>query len=100
VEDTLRKSGASGPVGTRSLQQPLWRKSKRATVLNPSSCFGCSTCFWAGDAFTPKLKVKDASGQEVSIQTFLQDAFLGAWEALAKAVGDLDSVIGFEVRPY
>ena len=53
--------------------------------------------FWAGDTFTPKLKVKDANGEEVSIQKFLQDAFLGSWEALAKAVGDLDAVIGFEV---
>ena len=32
------------------------------------------------------------------MQTFLQGAFLGAWEALARAVGDLDGVIGFEVR--
>lgn len=57
----------------------------------------CRTCFWAGDTFAPKLKVKNAKGEEVSIQTLLQSAFLSAWEVLAKAVGDLDGVIGFEV---
>ena len=56
------------------------------------------TCFWGGDTFTPKLKVKDAAGQEVSIQTFLQESFLKAWEQLAKATGDLEGVIGFEVE--
>lgn len=55
----------------------------------------CRTCFWAGDTFAPKLRVGDG----VPIQRFLQDAFLDMWEAVVRAVGDLDSVLGFEVRP-
>jgi hypothetical protein len=43
--------------------------------------------------FAPKLRVRDG----VSIQRFLQDAFLNMWETVARAVGDLDSVLGFEV---
>ena len=49
---------------------------------------------WAGDTFAPKLCVRDG----VSIQSFLQDAFLDMWETVVRAVGDLDSVLGFEVR--
>ncbi|EKM57344.1 glycoside hydrolase family 5 protein [Phanerochaete carnosa HHB-10118-sp] len=55
------------------------------------------TCFWVEDAFTPKLRVKDAHGAKISIQQFLQASFLNSWEMLAKAVGDLDGVIGFEI---
>jgi len=51
------------------------------------------TCFWAGDTFAPKLRVRDG----VPIQRFLQDTFLDMWETVARAVGDLDSVLGFEV---
>ena len=51
------------------------------------------TCFWAGDTFAPKLRVRDG----VLIQSFLQDAFLDMWEAVVRAVGDLDGVLGFEV---
>lgn len=58
------------------------------------------TCFWAGDTFAPKLRVKDAQGTEVSIQQFLQSSFLASWEMLIKAVGDLDGVIGFEVSSF
>jgi hypothetical protein len=56
------------------------------------------TCFWAGDTFAPKLLVKDRDGSDVPVQQFLQNAFLNMWEMLAKAVGDLDAVLGFEVR--
>jgi hypothetical protein len=35
----------------------------------------------------------------VPIQHFLQDAFLDMWETVVRAVGDLDSVLGFAVRP-
>lgn len=34
----------------------------------------------------------------VPIQRFLQDAFLDMWETVVRAIGDLDSVLGFEVR--
>lgn len=58
-----------------------------------------ATCFWGGDTFTPKLRVKDPKGDaEIGIQQMLQDAFLDAWEVLVKTVGDLDGVLGFEVR--
>lgn len=55
------------------------------------------TCFWGGDTFAPKMKVKNVAGQEVSIQEFLQGAFLDMFDKVVEAVGDLDSVIGFEV---
>ena len=50
--------------------------------------------------FAPKLKVKDADGREVSIQQFLQDAFLNMWELVVRTVADLEAVIGFEVSLY
>ena len=55
-----------------------------------------STFFWGGETFVPKHTV-DTPGGKQNIQTFLQDAFLAATEKLVSAVGDLDSVLGFEV---
>ena len=52
------------------------------------------TCFWAGDTFAPTLRTRDG----IPIQRFLQDAFLDMWETVVRAVGDLDSVLGFGVR--
>ena len=42
--------------------------------------------------------MKDEKGRMVSIQKFLQDAYLSMSEVVVKAVGDLDAVLGFEVR--
>ncbi|KAJ7614127.1 glycoside hydrolase [Roridomyces roridus] len=56
-----------------------------------------ATCFWAGDTFAPKLLIKDRDGNDVPVQQYLQNAFLDMSEALVKAVGDLDAVIGFEM---
>lgn len=42
--------------------------------------------------------MKTRDGSEVPVQQFLQNAFLGAWEVVARTVGDLEGVIGFEVR--
>jgi hypothetical protein len=56
-----------------------------------------STFFWGGETYAPKLKVKTPNGEK-NIQPFLQDAFLGAVEKLVGAVGDLDTVLGIEVR--
>ncbi|KAF9554990.1 cytoplasmic protein [Agrocybe pediades] len=56
-----------------------------------------STCFWAGDVFTPKLLVKNKHNQEVPVQQFLQNAFLDAWEMVVRATGDLEGVIGFQM---
>ena len=58
------------------------------------------TCFWAGDTFAPKLMVKNARGEDVSIQSHLQESFLNMWELLASTVGDLPAVLGFEVSLY
>ncbi|KAF7288945.1 Glycoside hydrolase family 5 protein [Mycena indigotica] len=56
-----------------------------------------ATCFWAGDTFTPKLLVEDRHGKHVPVQQFLQNAYIDMSVELAKAVGDLDAVIGFEM---
>jgi len=55
------------------------------------------TLFWGGDTFAPKLRVMNKAGTEVSVQEFLQSTFLDMFDKLVEAVGDLDSVIGFEV---
>jgi hypothetical protein len=54
-------------------------------------------CFWAGATYAPKLLVKDRHGREVNIQQYLQNAFLDMWELVARSVGDLEGVLGFEV---
>ncbi|KZS86841.1 glycoside hydrolase family 5 protein [Sistotremastrum niveocremeum HHB9708] len=72
-------------------QRGLWPTGYQK--LSASTMF---TLFWAGDVFAPLLKVK-IGDKEVSAQTFLQEAFMGAWEQLARAVGHLDAVIGFEM---
>ncbi|KAG2006941.1 cytoplasmic protein [Coprinopsis cinerea AmutBmut pab1-1] len=56
-----------------------------------------ATLFWGGDTFAPKLRVKGTDGEEVTIQKYLQDAFLGTWEEIVKAVGDLEGVIGVQM---
>jgi hypothetical protein len=57
-----------------------------------------STLFWGGATFTPSLTVpSDKGGKTVNIQSYLQDAFLGAVGKLVEAVGDVESVMGFEV---
>lgn len=53
-----------------------------------------STFFWAGETFAPGLK---AGAKGTNIQAYLQDHFLGAWSAVLDAVGDLDTVMGFEM---
>ena len=58
------------------------------------------TLFWGGDTFAPRIRVKDQHGQDVSIQSFLQDTFLNMFDKLVEAVGDLESVIGFQVSSY
>ncbi|TFK69843.1 glycoside hydrolase [Pluteus cervinus] len=56
-----------------------------------------ATCFWGGDMFAPKLLVDDQHGEKVPIQHFLQNCFLKSYEQLARAVGDLPGVCGFQM---
>ncbi|KAK7052960.1 hypothetical protein VNI00_004280 [Paramarasmius palmivorus] len=56
-----------------------------------------ATLFWAGDTFAPKLNINDRHGRPVPAQQYLQNAFLDMCEVLVKAVGDLETVIGFEM---
>jgi hypothetical protein len=90
-----------GRRDTQSWPPRLWRTRSLVIVSHGSDIFFLGwddrTCFWGGDTFAPKLKVKNQAGQEVSIQEFLQGAFLDMFDKLVEAVGDLDSVIGFEV---
>ncbi|KAJ7118441.1 glycoside hydrolase [Mycena crocata] len=93
----LEESGAAWLLGVKGgghveEERGLWpcgyQKLAAATM---------ATCFWAGDTFTPKLLVKGRDGSDVTVQQFLQNAFLDTYEVLAKAVGDLNAVIGFEM---
>jgi hypothetical protein len=102
VVDIQRPSAGCGPAGIRNSQPRRWRTFvhfliPRLSYDDPSLMPAPfhRTCFWAGDTFAPKLRVRD----HVPIQRFLQDAFLDMWETVVRAIGDLDSVIGFEVRP-
>lgn len=52
-----------------------------------------NTLFWGGDTFAPRFKIRGRPAQE-----FLQSHFLNMWKTLVDAVGDLDTVMGFEVR--
>lgn len=55
------------------------------------------TCFWAGDTYAPKLKVKARDGRLLSIQQYLQGAFLDMFDIVVAKLGNLDGVLGFEV---
>ncbi|KAK9783617.1 putative Glycoside hydrolase superfamily [Seiridium cardinale] len=61
-----------------------------------------ATLFWAGDALAPKLRCRRSAPngtgkpEDVSIQTFLQDAFIEAFGRLADEIGHLEACIGFE----
>lgn len=73
------------------------------TASNGSALLLCSssTLFWAGDTFAPKLKIKHPkTGVETPVQQFLQNAMLDMWAQVARAVGDLPGVLGFEVCPH
>ncbi|EIN14712.1 glycoside hydrolase [Punctularia strigosozonata HHB-11173 SS5] len=93
----LEDTGAAWLVGVKGgghveAERGIWPcgyQKLAAATLN--------TCFWAGDTFTPKLKVKAKDGTETSVQQFLQNAFLNMWDQVVKAVGDLPAVLGFEI---
>ncbi|THH17235.1 hypothetical protein EW146_g3534 [Bondarzewia mesenterica] len=93
----LEESGAAWLLGVKGgghveAERGIWpcgyQKLSAATM---------ATCFWAGDTFAPKLRVKSKDGKETSVQQFLQNAYLDMWEVVARAVGDLEGVMGFEL---
>ncbi|WFD34573.1 hypothetical protein MCUN1_001414 [Malassezia cuniculi] len=55
-----------------------------------------ATLFWGGRTFAPKLGVRVSSGESVNIQDYLQDAFIGAFGALADALGSHEALLAFE----
>lgn len=74
--------------GDRGLWPTGYQKLAAATM---------NTFFWGGETFAPGVKV---GSKGVNIQQFLQESFLSAYEKLIDAVGDLDTVMGFEVSAY
>ncbi|KAG9226684.1 hypothetical protein CCMSSC00406_0006091 [Pleurotus cornucopiae] len=93
----LEESGAAWLLGVKGgghveAERGLWpcgyQKLAAATM---------ATCFWAGDTFVPKVRIKNQHGEEVSVQTFLQDAFLNMYEVVVKKVGHLEGVAGFQM---
>jgi len=55
------------------------------------------TCFWAGDTFAPKLKITTRNGCQVSVQQYLQGAYLNMFDVVVSQLGDLEGILGFEV---
>ncbi|TFY82766.1 hypothetical protein EWM64_g1246 [Hericium alpestre] len=93
----LEESGAAWLLGVKGgghveAERGIWpcgyQKLAAATM---------ATCFWAGDTFAPKLRIKTGEDKEMSVQQFLQNTFLDMWEVVARSVGDLEGVIGFEI---
>nr|XP_019051096.1 cytoplasmic protein [Kwoniella bestiolae CBS 10118]OCF30026.1 cytoplasmic protein [Kwoniella bestiolae CBS 10118] len=84
------KGGRLG--GERGLWPTGYQKLAAATM---------NTLFWGGETFAPSLKVPTTTSNgrttKVNIQTYLQDAFLKMFERLVDAVGDVGSVMGFEL---
>ncbi|WVR08558.1 hypothetical protein IAU60_005613 [Kwoniella sp. DSM 27419] len=84
------KGGRLG--GERGLWPTGYQKLAAATM---------NTLFWAGESFAPALTTlattADGKRKKVNVQNFLQDAFLSMFGRLVDAVGDLDTVLGFEL---
>ncbi|VDB96739.1 unnamed protein product [Peniophora sp. CBMAI 1063] len=93
----LEESGAGWLKGVRGgghieAERGLW-----PTGYQKLSAATMATLFWAGDVFAPKLRIRTREGKETSAQQFLQNAFLDMWEVVARSLGDLDAVLGFEI---
>ncbi|KAF9452093.1 glycoside hydrolase family 5 protein [Macrolepiota fuliginosa MF-IS2] len=91
--DNLEESGAAWLGGMRGGGHTDTDRGLWPTGYQKLAASTMGTVFWGGDVFAPKLTVKDG----VSIQQFLQNAFLDMWGILARAVGDLEGVIGFQM---
>ncbi|KAF4122361.1 Cellulase (glycosyl hydrolase family 5) [Geosmithia morbida] len=93
-----------GPDEERRARLPVNDKEPSGPFVWPSgyqklAASTMATLFWAGDALAPELKcprVRDGVFERVSIQTYLQDAMIGAFGRLADEVGGLEACIGFE----
>ncbi|KAK6852268.1 glycoside hydrolase family 5 [Apiospora arundinis] len=118
-QDEARRRGlGEGAIDPREPSGPfVWPSGYQKLAASTMA-----TLFWAGDALAPKLKCRrspiEASGpsrnqgnescqgkkhdnndgneEVVSVQTFLQDAFIEAFGRLADAIGDLEACIGFD----
>lgn len=96
-QDEKRRAGR--PVNEREVSGPfVWPSGYQKLAASTMA-----TLFWAGDALAPKLKCRrpqDSSREEdedeVSIQTFLQDAYIEAFGRLADELSGLEGCIGFE----
>ncbi|WYZ44950.1 hypothetical protein EsH8_VIII_000266 [Colletotrichum jinshuiense] len=98
-QDELRR--ASAPVNEKEPSGPfVWPSGYQKLAASTMA-----TLFWAGDALAPKLQCQRPSGRDgkaaaenetVSVQEFLQSAFIEAFGRLADEVGGLEACIGFE----
>lgn len=98
VHNQDEKMRAGRPVNEREPSGPfVWPSGYQKLAASTMA-----TLFWAGDALAPKLKCRrrqhdGKKGQEdVSIQTFLQDAYIEAFGKLADELSELEGCIGFE----
>ncbi|EKM78270.1 hypothetical protein AGABI1DRAFT_75777, partial [Agaricus bisporus var. burnettii JB137-S8] len=91
--NALEETGAAWLGGMRGGGHDETEKGLWPTGYHKLAASTMNTLFWGGDTFAPKLKTEDGT----SIQQFLQDAFLNAWDALVNAVGNLEGVIGFQM---
>ncbi|KAM5354064.1 hypothetical protein ACJ41O_000714 [Fusarium nematophilum] len=95
VHSQDEKKRASEPVNPKEPGGPfLWPSGYQKLAASTMA-----TLFWAGDALAPQLTCRrslDDADDQVSVQTFLQDAFIEAFGRLADEVGDLEACIGFE----
>ncbi|GMK54726.1 hypothetical protein CspeluHIS016_0113120 [Cutaneotrichosporon spelunceum] len=91
--EKLEVSGAAWLHGVQGGRLPgergLW-----PTGYQKLACASMNTFFWGGETFAPSLKV---GPKGVNIQTFLQDAFLAMWSKVLDTVGDLETVMGFQM---
>ena len=82
--------------GHREDERGLWPTGYQKLV-----CSTINTVFWGGEVFTPKLTARverETGSANMNVGAYLRERYLKAWEVLVKAVGDLEVIVGFEVR--
>ncbi|KAI0321523.1 glycoside hydrolase family 5 protein, partial [Amylostereum chailletii] len=93
----LEESGASWLLGVKGGGHVEAERGVWPTGYQKLAAATMATCFWAGDTFAPKLRIETREGKEMSAQQFLQNTFLDMWEVVARTLGDLEAVMGFEL---